>query len=306
MQALASYIMRGRLQAVMTVVMFAGLSFLLPPFTSPLSFFSGAALTLVTLRLGPQQGVWVLLLAAVTLGLFSLLSLSNVVPAVAVAGAIWIPAWLLAVVLRRTVSWSQTMTVALAMGMALVLAIFAALGDPVEWFYQALEENLKPLLLASMTGVDQADATIEQLLRQLSQGMTGTVAMAVVTHALICLLLGRWWQATLYNPGGFKTEFLGLRLGKALAGIAVLLLALDLAGTGHLVSNLLLVAEAVFVLQGLAVVHAIASAKGLHSGWLAPMYVLMPFLMGLLALMGVVDVWADFRARAGVAKTKDS
>lgn len=50
--------------------------------------------------------------------------------------------------------------------------------------------------------------------------------------SLLCLMLGRYWQSVLYNPGGFGLEFRALRLSPPLAFglLAVMFLAPNL---GH-------------------------------------------------------------------------
>jgi uncharacterized protein YybS (DUF2232 family) len=56
-----------------------------------------------------------------------------------------------------------------------------------------------------------------------------------------------------------------------------------------------------FLLQGLAVCHAVVANRSLHIGWLIGLYVLMtiamPQMTALLALTGFVDCWLDIRVR---------
>ena len=89
----------------------------------------------------------------------------------------------------------------------------------------------------------------------------GVMALTLLLAAVGGLLLGMGWHASLSSPGALGKAFRNLRLGKALAaaGLAILLGGLT---TNHpLLANLLLVAMSVFVLQGLALIHAAAAAR---------------------------------------------
>ena len=50
-----------------------------------------------------------------------------------------------------------------------------------------------------------------------------------------------------------------------------------------------------------ALLHAVVDQRKIHKGWLAAFYVVtlfvMPHLMAVVAVMGLVDTWADFRQR---------
>ena len=65
MRSLATFIMAGRLRAMLVASAATLLSFLLPPVTAPLGYLGSAAVMLVTLRQGPLEGLVVLAGAAV-------------------------------------------------------------------------------------------------------------------------------------------------------------------------------------------------------------------------------------------------
>jgi len=115
---------------------------------------------------------------------------------------------------------------------------------------------------------------------------------------LLCLLLGRWWQAVLYNPGGFREEFHSLRLTRWFAGLVLALVVGSMVTPPGIVSDLASVMGAVFLLQTLAVMHAIAAMRGWHVGWLIGAYLILPLMLRPAALLGLADSFVDFRARA--------
>ena len=71
---------------------------------------------------------------------------------------------------------------------------------------------LEPLRASLVEGGVIAEAASQALIEGLSRWMTGAFAASLYVQFLLALLLGRWWQAVLYNPGGFGAEFRGLRL----------------------------------------------------------------------------------------------
>ena len=72
---------------------------------------------------------------------------------------------------------------------------------------------------------------------------------------------------------------------------------------GQLMADALLILLVIYLLQGLALVHAIVHRTQAHRGWLIGLYVVLllaaPEMMPLLALLGWMDTWIDFRARLG-------
>ena len=57
---------------------------------------------------------------------------------------------------------------------------------------------------------------------------SGILALNVMLTSLISVLIARWWQALLFNPGAFGKEFRALSLGKYFAVVYVVLALLML------------------------------------------------------------------------------
>lgn len=295
MRALASFIMRGRMQAVLAAVLLSGLSLLLPP----LLYLSGGTLALVGLRKGVAQGAEVMLLAGLALSALTWLAVGSPLPGLVFMGLVWLPVLFLAAVLRQTISLGFTLGLACTLGLLAVLAGFLILGDPTVWWQEHFEQLLRPTL----EQFEMAPEEMESFIVRVAMLMTGIFAVAIVLNALFGLLVGRWWQSMLYNPGGFREEFHGLRLPKPLAWLTVLVLLAALAaegGIGQLAGNLVIVLLFFNLLQGLAVAHAIVAGRGWNVGWLVVLYLLLlfvPQVMVLLILLGLSDSWLDFRKR---------
>jgi hypothetical protein len=129
------------------------------------------------------------------------------------------------------------------------------------------------------------------------------VASQLAALWLLSLLLGRWWQAQLYNPGGFGQEFRELRMGQALAVATVAVFVGAPLARLPLIVNLALGLSIVLGMFGLAVLHSAVQRSRAGRGWLIALYVGMAFLMypvlTVLALLGATDQWLDLRRRFG-------
>jgi hypothetical protein len=294
-KALASFVMRGYPQASLVAAASALLSLLLPPF----GLVSGAAIALVTLRRGVREGALLCLLATLGVGLLGTLAHRSPWPAIGTLLILWLPVWGLSAVLRTFRSLSLTVTAAGVIG-GLGVALIHLLVPDTE---AAWMELLSPLreVLAEDGAVDPQAA--EAVFGAVARWMTGAFVAALVLQWLLALFIGRWWQALLYNPGGFGQEFRELRLHRILgiAGLALLLLIGLIRGPG-LVPDLLVVLLPLYLLQGLAVAHQVRRARGLHAGWLFGLYALLavflPHAALLVACVGLVDIWVDLRARS--------
>lgn len=298
MRRLATYVMGGYLPAIGVVAFAALIALILQPLTLVFAYVSGGALALVTLRRGGQSGALVMAGAVGLIGALATLVFGNGLP-LAVANLVyWLPVWLLAIVLRQTIRLDRALHAALVFGLTLIVAAYALVGDPTAWWQRHLSE-----LFALIANEGGPDFTEQAAI--LAPWMTGLVVAGLVLGVLISLLLGRWWQAMLYNPGGFGDEFRQLRLGQqvALLAIGLLLIRVSLPGLGSAIAgDGLLVIGVGLLLQGLAVLHALVYQRKRHVGWLIGLYVVL--LLGtfqvapLIALLGLLDNWFRFRERA--------
>jgi hypothetical protein len=285
------------MQATLVVVVSALLSLILPP----LSYLSGAAVALVTLRMGLQQGLLLILGAAVAVGLFGLLVLQNPAAGVVFGFALWLPVWGMAVSLRRTARPARSLILAMLFGVMAVLAFHLGTDNPAQWWYGTLQDTLKQ----TINQLTEAERTqLLENLKVIANLMTGVSAAALSASLIGCLMLGRWWQAALYNPGGFGGEFRRIRLGRPLSLIALVMVGVSsLAGAQLVYQDMVVVLMVPFTVQGLAVIHAVAKQRNAHYGWLAGMYILLFIATGqmvlLLAFAGAVDNWFDFRSFVG-------
>jgi len=294
MQFLAAYIMQGRLQAMMVASSLALLSLLLPP----VSIVSTATVALVSLRLGAKEGLYVLLCSCLAAALLSMLLIGGYQFALMYALVLWLPVWVIAVILREGRRLEFAVETAVALGVVLVLGFFLLQTDPIAFWRQILTEMMQPMLDAQP---DVSKEMAEQSAAMVATFMTGGVAAGSVFGLLFGLFLARWWQSALYNPGGFRIEFLAMRPHKLWAMALICLSFVAAVTSGFAVDvlrNVVVVLSTLFIITGVAVLHSLF-ANGKNSRlWLTMFYITLftiPHVLVIIAVFGLLDAWLDLR-----------
>lgn len=278
MQVLAEFIMRGRMQACLVGV-----------FGSLLPFVSVSTIGLVTLRKGAAEGFIVSLWVILPLLLSYMFSASSPFMAV-VSGVALINMALVANAHRVTADWNFSLGIATLSGVGLVCLAALLFQAEMNDFVNELEEMLA-------TASEQSGQTMLVLTRN---GFLAFVAWVVIFNTVIGLVLSRWWQALLYNPGGFQEEFHMVRLSPklSLVCLSIFIAGLALGGNYQLWLRL---ASIPLLIGGLAIVHYVVQHKGFGRQVLVVMYVGLflfgPVLMVLLGALGAADSVMNFRTR---------
>ncbi len=280
MKALAEFAMRGRFQALLITVIGAG-SLLFSP-------ISAAVLALVTLRKGAGAGAWLLFWGLLPAGALV------VWYGDASSLALLLGVMILALVLRTTVSLSLAVLAGAGVGLltgALLLLFSGAMLDQLVAAFDSFLASMEQQLSEAEGG---ADVTLPRPSVLQVAGLMGTGSGAL---ALASLMLARYWQAALYNPGGFGEEFRALSLPPAVASaLALGALAIGTAGLEYRGWAMSLLLPLTFC--GLALGHSRAHWAGWSGGWLAAFYaawVLLDPLKLLLVLLAVADSFKGFR-----------
>lgn len=273
MKGLAQYAMNGRRQAI-TAAFLCGLIPLV-------NMLSPALVALVCLRHGPREATMVA--AWAVLPLLGWAMAGDITPLILLIGAL-----ALATVLRQTASWQTTLLVAIVVGVGAEMALrlrpdfLALLLAQVEAF------------LAAGGGPQSADVPADVM-------QDALVSLFGVMHMFlaICLVLvARWWQAVLYNPGGFQQEFHQFRLQPRAAMLLAIMFVLASGGITVL-AGWIMYFMVPLLFAGLALAHGLIGLKKLSGLWLIALYMLLlnPLLAQMLTVAALVDSWADFRGR---------
>ncbi|TVT81617.1 hypothetical protein [Pseudomonas sp. H3(2019)] len=284
MRAIAEFIMRGRMQATLVVAGCAAL---------PLLYWLGAAAgSLVLLRRGLKDAMGVLALGILPALIWWLYS-DDPRALMVLLGSSG-----LALVLRASESWNRVLLVSIAMGLVFSVVLGAAYRPQIEMLSQELVKIL-PLALGDL----YQQLSVEERARLaalIAPVLTGLIAALLQIVSVLSLIVGRYWQALLYNPGGFGREFRAIRIP---LGPAMLLLACMLLGPnfGSRLAMLTPLCSVPLVFAGLALIHGLVAEKRLARFWLVGLYVtlllFMQLIYPLLVVLAIVDSLIDFRGR---------
>lgn len=298
MRALASFIMRGRMQAILVAVVGAVLSLVIPP----LNHIAGAAIGLVTLRNGGREGFFLVIALGLVMGAIgSFSNLDGGLVQIYVIGMVLlsIPILIAAMVLRATRALDLTLIVIAAFTALLVVLANIMIGDAAAWWRAVLDGVLGPAMEQAQVPPEQ----MEQMLNDTARMMTGLIGAVLLYSTMINLSLARWFQAMLYNPGGFQQEFHALYLDRRVAIVAALIGAVGMvfAGQGGIPQDLMILVVALFSIHGLALVHGLIGLTNMGRGWLIALYIglllVPPHIAMMLAMIGYIDSWSDIRGR---------
>lgn len=291
---LARFILKGYSQAALVAASMAMLGLLLPP----VAWLSGAAVALVTLVNGHRSGLLVTAIAGIGTAIFA--GLIMAVPEIAAYYVllVWLPVVMVAVVLRQTVSLALSLQLIAGVSLTGIVVLYLFFPDFGEIWRSSLNMMADDLIAQSEGTLDKQQ--LQLLIDQVIRILPGFFASSFMIGTMLSLYLARWWQAAIYNPGGFGQEFRALNLGKIAAFIALAIaVAASLVST-DIFNAMLLVVFALYLNQGIAVLHAVFAGKQLNAVWLFLIYLLMffiPHIVVLLALAGLADTWIDFRRR---------
>jgi hypothetical protein len=285
---LAEYIMRGRMQAMLVASSLAIVSLIMPP----VSIVSSASVALVTLRRGAVEGLVVLGCSTLTAAVLGFFLLGNYQFVLLYGMVLWVPVWLISIVLREGRFLSLAVEIAVLLGILGVVGFYLYNTEPAVMWKTMLSQMIPP------------NAPIEDVQRafdMLSHYMTGIVAAASVFGLLFGLFLGRWWQALLYNPGGFRQEFLSLSTPPRLAIGSILVVIIASLSSGVISEvfwNITILLFVLYTFIGTSVLHTVFAAMKMGR-YIVPMFYvtmfLIPHAMLPVAIVGLSDAWMNLR-----------
>ena len=280
MKALAEFILRGRLQAL--IVALIG------------SFFpliSSAAIALVTLCKGAKEGT--LLFLWVSLALVLLQQAGSENPLLTAVSIVSLGLTVLSAEVHRVMaSWQWTLLA------IVVIAVVSAQG-----FGLLMATSVSSLVATAqemLNAVNSQEQDAKLGIAFTEPMLLGLVATILAIGCLMSLMLARWWQAGVQNPGGFQQEFHAFTVE---AKIALILTAILIAGQFFSKSAQIWfdIAALPLFIAGIALIHYAVKQFGQGKQWLAFLYAGM-IIVGkpvtlLLVVLGLTDSLIDLRSR---------
>lgn len=293
MRVLAELAMKGRLTAILIAA--AGI------LTGYFYWLGVAVVGLVSMRKGSREGSFVLawsLLPAVFVWLWQgyTMPLASLFAVFAAALA-----------LRNIQSWVAVLLIQLAAGIAFALFLLLFEQEMLQALQQLFEQFIDSLNKQLQQNGQAASAQISSAYID-TKAMAGVFAVVFSFVATISVIIARWWQASLYNPGGFATEFTQIRLPIAVAAGLLLGVFLCLMQDSGLSVWSTLFALPLFF-AGLALIHGWARLQSWPAYWAPVFYLLLVLLDPLkmvLVVLAAADSGLNFRGRLPPPPGSDS
>jgi uncharacterized protein YybS (DUF2232 family) len=246
---------------------------------------------------GPQRGMITIALSLLGAALFAYLIFA--IPQLAVIFVLlaWLPAWMIATILRQTVSMAYSLQILTVISLFAVVVIYTLFPDFGEYWRVSLDHMVTQLAQQS----DEFSLTeLQQTEDLIINYLPGLFVSSIMFGTMISLFLGRWWQAVFYNQGGFAKEFQSLNLGKISALIALAITFIAVIVNNVFAFSLVTVVFVLYLIQGMSLLHAAFKLRQVNTAWLFVVYVVMffiPHLVLLLVIAGMIDPWLDIRQR---------
>ena len=279
MKALAEFILRGRLQAL--VVALIG------------SFFpliSSAAIALVSLCKGAKEGTLLFLWVSLALVLAQRAGAENSLLTAVSISSLGIMVFT-ASVHRVLASWQWTLLATVLVAVICAQGFGLFMGSSVTALVATAQE-----MLNAVTSEEQTRSSVS-----LTESMVlGLIATILAVGSVMSLMLARWWQAGIKNPGGFQKEFHSFAID---ANIALMLILVLIAG--HFFSKNTQIwadlAALPLLIAGIALVHYVVKLFNQGKQWLAFLYAGI-IMLGkpvtlILVVLGLTDSLIDLRSK---------
>lgn len=277
--------------------MLALLASLLTLINFPGGFFASILVAFVTLNKGFRSGLFVLVwvaLPAVSMMVLKQWSLFDVLLLHCVV------VWLLAGILRKTMSWPLVLEIAALLGVFAIVGIHFGVHDVKAWWIQNLTQYIKNLSLDTSWKITPKE--MDDLIHFVVPVASGIVAFFVLISLLAELFIARWWQSAMIQPGSLRFEILRLRIHP---WVTVVILAFVGAAffKSPIMIDLIPVVLLPLTVAGLSLMHWFAARNKQFVFVLLFIYLIVLFLpIVMLALLAIVGFWDScFNVRARFA-----
>lgn len=304
MKKLGEYLLANNMRAAIVALMCA----LTPLIQLPGGFIAAVIVGLVTLRKGAKAGLFIVAFAALPAisllisrgfeyGLYDTLLIRCTL--------VWtcVLVWVFALMLRRWNSWTLVLEVMAVIGVIAVLVIHAAVPDIKQDWIAALMHFYKGFAAVS-SFIQIPSGKAADYVKQLAPFATGSAVFLLFFGVFLQLLLARWWQSVIFLPGGFRQEFIQIRVDR-IAAIVLAVATVGMYWQAAWLIDLYPVLLLPFMVAGLSIVHHLTGKRKHMIFLLIAMYVALVILhfiaVAVLSLISFIDSWANFRRERQLA-----
>ncbi len=207
--------------------------------------------------------------------------------------------WIYALLLRQYSNWSLVLELSALFSIVIIGAIHWFNPDIQAWWGAQLNAYFTKM----KTAVPNADFTVQlQAVDAIKSMATGLMILSLLLNGLLQVVLARWWQVIIYEPGmTLRQELYRIRLGHVVGILFIAILLLSYWANSATALDIRPVFYGLFFIAGLSVVHYLLALTKYTWFWLMLFYVtliaLFPKSIMLVAFFALLDVLLDLRRR---------
>lgn len=284
MRSFAAFVTRGRIQALAVAILAVGSVYF--------CWVGAAVVALITLSKGYQQGALILLWASLP-AIMQWYQFANALPMMVLLGS-----FAAAISLAWLKSWRPVLLIASISGLITALLLVTLQADYTDQYVRAYD-TLAAQVEKEMASKGQGQIPWFAQLEIGREFIAGKLGAIIALLTVVSIILSRWWQAGLYNPGGFQQEFHQLRLPRYYA-LVLAAVMIATATSGGAYAAWAEIAAVPFLFCGIGLVHGLVKQRNMAVNWLILFYILLMIAseMNLLVvLLAFLDSLFDFRRR---------
>jgi len=268
---LAEKVVSGRLPALLIAAAIG--------FMPMLSWGSAVVVALVALRKGSTEAIWPFIGASIPAGVAWFMGDMSAV-------GILFCSLVGALVLANTTQLGLALS-GIAFTAVLMTGVVSLFPEQTALLYEQYSLMLEQL---QSEGFEKIDIETQQF-------VTYSIVWSSAWLGTLSLLLARWLQAKLYNPGGFQKEFHYLRLSPLLVGVLVAGMAASQAIP--MLEGTLPVLVMPIMMAGFGLIHCIVWIKRMGNMPLVMLYASLVFMgpiaVLLLMVAAITDSFSNYR-----------
>lgn len=272
---------------------------------SILPFFHWFALLIaltVTLRKGWREGLSLVLIIVVLDGVLSRFVMHYPGSQMLLQAINPLFLWLLAWTLRETVSWQLVLQLLTLVGIVSLVLLYHFYPETAATWNQQLVVALQQMVKEHPTLISGVNANDwGQLTQSFGQFATGLRIMLFLGMGFVSLIVARYVQANLYNPGGLKQELYRWHLNLISGAVILVLFWFAWFERTPVWLSVIPVLMLSPLCTGLSLLHYFTARYKYQSAILIIFYAcvvtILPQLLFLVMLFGWLDCFINFRQR---------
>ena len=277
------------------------ISFLLGLIFRPFLFLTTSMVAFVALCCDTKEVVKMVVGSLVIVAFFSFLFAFGLSFFVLALG-LWLPVALAAIIHKNYRNFFYSLSLVTAI-IFLYLSVFRLSVDNVDMFWLGLVKNFFDKL--RVNNLNLSDAELEVISGQIH--LWSIVLMQLFFTG--SLILSRWYQSKLYNPGGFSKEYFLLKIPRSFAFLLLIYLLLNVSNIlpneqFGIFGDISVLIMGLYFFQGISVIHSTGREKQVATGWFSALYFLLfllPQFVGLFIIVaGILDSFISLRNDAGI------